>query len=139
MQTLHLTATEHTPEFNYDVENFTMTISGNSEIEKSNSFYTSITQMLTTVEAAKPMRLDLNFSFSNICRNSKRGLLFFLLRLKEVQVNCKTDIRITWNYTPTNDLVRLIGEDLEYMVHLPINTKTVEEIKSNVPELAASF
>lgn len=139
MQSLHLKATDHTPEFLYDVENFTITITGNSIMEKTNGFYTSITQLLTSVEAAKPMRLNIVFTLENICRNSKRGLLFFLMRLKEIQVNCKTDLRITWNYSTTNELVKILGEDFEYMVHIPIHTKAVEKTDEQIQELAESF
>ncbi len=139
MQTLHLKATDHTPEFLYDVENFTITIAGNSVIEKTNGFYTSITQLLNSVESAKPMRLNIVFTLENICRNSKRGLLFFLMRLKEIQVNCKTDLRITWNYSPTNEFVKILGEDFEYMAHIPIHTKAVEKTDKQIQELAESF
>lgn len=139
MQKLHLKATKNTPEFNYDVENFTITISGSSEVEKSNPFYSSINQVLTTVEQTKPIRLNIVFNLHHICRNSKRGLLFFLMRLKEVQVNCRTDIRINWNYSNKNNLVKVIGEDLEYMTHMPVNFRIMNSTPELKEELAASF
>jgi len=132
MQSLFLKGTEFTPEFNYEVENFTIEISGESNIEKNNPFYISITEFISTIELAKPMRLNIEFKFSSICRSSKRGLLFFLLRLKELQVHCKTDIRINWHYPPKNSLVKIIGEDLEYMVMIPINT--IESVITEVQE-----
>ncbi len=78
------------------------------------------------------MRLNIEFKLSSICRLSKRGLLFFLLRLKELQVHCKTDVRINWHYSTENSLVKIIGEDLEYMVMIPINT--IESVITEVPE-----
>lgn len=132
MQSLFLKGTEFTPEFNYEVENFTIEISGESNIEKNNPFYTSITELISTIELAKPMRLNIEFKLSSICRLSKRGLLFFLLRLKELQVHCKTDVRINWHYSPENSLVKIIGEDLEYMVMIPINT--IESVITEIPE-----
>jgi len=139
MQSLFLKGTENTPEFNYDIENFSISISGTSEVEKANPFYQSIIEFIPTIEKANPMRLDLNIKLDSICKNSKRGLLFFLLKLKEVQVHCKSDVRVNWFYPSDNILIKTIGEDMENMVMLTINTIVSKEEETPSLELAESF
>lgn len=139
MQSLFLKATKTTPEFNYDIENFSISIIGDSSVEKSNPFYASITEFLNTVETNKPLKLNLDIKLDSICLNSKRGMVFFLMRLKEVQVNCNSDIKINWYYNESNDLMRTIGEDLEHMVMLQINVLSIKSKELPSLELVESF
>lgn len=127
MQSLHIKETEKTPSFIYDVEDFTISISGVSNID-SPEFYQRITDHVDFIQQTNPIRLNLNIRLTEICNQSKRGLLFFLVKLKSLQVDGNCDINIAWNYPKGNKLIRTIGENLEYMVMIPIH------VKAEVPE-----
>lgn len=122
MQSLFLESTKETPQFNFNIDESKMFIEGKSQITNNSDFYKRITAFLATVEKAKPMRLTVDLKFETICNKSKRGLVFFLMRLKEFQINCKTDVNINWYYTEGNTLVERIGNDLEYMVKMSVKT-----------------
>lgn len=122
MQSLFLESTKETPQFNFNIDESKMFIEGKSQITNNSDFYKRITAFLATVEKAKPMRLTVDLKFETICNKSKRGLVFFLMRLKELQINCKTDVNINWYYTEGNTLVERIGNDLEYMVKMSVKT-----------------
>lgn len=138
MKSLHLKSTEFTPEFKFEIEDSEMIIRGNSEGDNCIPFYTSITEFVNVIEEGKPLLLKCTFDFSNLCRASKRGLLFFLIRLKDLQMNCNTQLIIDWNYEESNDLVRSIGENLEYMVRLKMNFNP-QSILSKEQELEAEL
>lgn len=121
MRSLHLKPTEFTPEFKFEIEDSQLLVKGNSEGDQSETFYSSLTEFVNVIEEGKPLRLKCSFDYSNLCRSSKRGLLFFLIRLKDLQRNCNTQLLIDWKYDESNDLVRSIGENLEYMVRLKMN------------------
>ena len=46
MQSLFLKGSKTTPEFNYDIENFSMSIIGESDIDELNPFYNTITMKI---------------------------------------------------------------------------------------------
>ena len=121
MKSLHLEPTLSTPEFLFDVESLKLSLSGVSEIEKGDLYYPTITNFIDEIEASKPIRLYCVFDFDVLCRTSKRGLLFFLLRLKDLQTNCGTHLIVNWVCNPGNSLVKTIGLNLDYMVRLKIN------------------
>lgn len=123
MQSLFLKGTDSSPEFKFEIESLNISISGNSSLEKSNPFYSSITEFLTSIESIKPIKLNVDVDLKSVCYNSKRGLVFFFLRLKELQVRCNTEIKINWIFTNSSNTIKRIGEDLEHMVMLPINLK----------------
>ena len=125
MKSLYLKGTENTPEFKFDVETSTMEIKGNCSIEKENPFFLSIIKSLSNIKSSNPFKLNLNLNFSHLCKNSKRGLLFFLIRLKEIQ--CISEIKINWVIDAENKLVQSIAENLEYMVRIPVNIKITVE------------
>ncbi|MBK22041.1 MAG: hypothetical protein CMP63_07005 [Flavobacteriales bacterium] len=139
MESLFIQGTERTPEFNFDIDNFFISLTGHSKIKKTDSFYLNITEYIEKIEKIKPIRLNIEFNLNSICRNSKRGILFFLLRIKEVQMHINTEITINWLYKHNNDLVKVIGEDLEYMVRMPIRLKPIEKDSSPALELEESF
>ena len=111
MESLYLKATEKTPEFKFDVETLIMEIKGNCSMEKKNPFFLSITKLLSNIKSASPFKLNLILNFSHLCKNSKRGLLFFLIRLKEIQ--CISEIKINWVINAENKLVQSIAENLK--------------------------
>lgn len=121
MKSLHLKATSTTPEFLFEVEESSIEFNGVSNIGRDNPFYTSVTEFLGVIEQGKPLRLKCVFDLSKICRVSKRGLLFFLIGLKDLNRNHNTQLIIDWVTDPQNELVRSIGENLEYMVRLKMN------------------
>lgn len=135
MKSLQLESTEITPEFLFDIETLTLTVSGVSEIEKGNSYYTVITKFIDEIELGKPMRLHCVFDFETLCRTSKRGLLFFLLRLKDLQANCGTNLVIDWICDPKESLVKSIGVNLDYMARLQMNFVDKNNTKNNVEEV----
>ena len=139
MESLFIQGTERTPEFNFDIDNFFISLTGHSKIKKTDSLYLNITEYIEKIEKIKPIRLNIEFNLNSICRNSKRGILFFLLRIKEVQMHINTEITINWLYKHNNDLVKVIGEDLEYMVRMPIRLKPIEKDSSPALELEESF
>ena len=139
MESLFIQGTDHTPEFNFDIENLFIVLSGHSKIKKTNGFYKMITEHIAKIEKIKPIRLEIEFNLNTICRNSKRGILFFLLRIKEVQMQINTKVTINWLYMNNNDLVKVIGEDLEYMVRMPIHLKPIKKDSSPALELEESF
>ena len=139
MESLFIQGTEHTPEFNFDIDNFFIALTGHSKIKKTDSFYLYITEYIEKIEKVKPIRLNIEFNLNSICRNSKRGILFFLLRIKEIQMHINTEITINWLYRHNNDLVKVIGEDLEYMVRMPIRLKPIEKDSFPALELEESF
>ena len=107
MESLFIQGTERTPEFNFDIDNFFIALTGHSKIKKTDSFYLNITEYIEKIEKIKPIRLNIEFNLNSICRNSKRGILFFLLRIKEVQMHINTEITINWLYKHNNDLVKV--------------------------------
>lgn len=121
MKSLHLEPTLNTPEFVFYVESLKLSLSGVSEIEKGDLYYPTITNFIDEIEAFKPVRLSCVFDFDVLCRTSKRGLLFFLLRLKDLQTNCGTNLIINWVCNPGDSLIKSIGLNLDYMVRLKIN------------------
>ena len=54
-------------------------------------------------------------------------------------MNINTKVTINWLYKHNNDLVKVIGEDLEYMVMIPIQLKPIEKDSSPALELEESF
>tara|TARA_B100000795_G_scaffold269687_1_gene259940 strand:+ start:6275 stop:6697 length:423 start_codon:yes stop_codon:yes gene_type:complete len=135
MKSLHLESTEMTPEFLFDVENLTLSVMGASSIEKTNSYYPTITKFIDDIELGKPVRLKCVFDFKILCRTSKRGLLFFLLRLKDLQTNCGTNLIIDWVCYPNDSLVRSIGLSLDYMARLKINFIDKDNSENKVEEV----
>ncbi|MBI35929.1 MAG: hypothetical protein CMP67_11265 [Flavobacteriales bacterium] len=139
MEPLFIQGTQNTPEFNFDVENLFIVLTGHSKISKTNDFYQKITKYITEIEKIRPIRLEIEFNLNTICRNSKRGILFLLMRIKEIQMNINTEVKINWLYKPNNELVKAIGEDLEYMVMIPIHLKPIKKDSSPALELEESF
>ena len=139
MESIFIQGTENTPEFNFDVENLYIALTGHSKIKKNDVFYQELTEYIEEIEKIEPIRLEIEFNLNTICRNSKRGILFFLLRVKEIQMNINTKVTINWLYKHNNDLVKVIGEDLEYMVMIPIQLKPIEKVSSPALELEESF
>tara|TARA_B100000614_G_C14283223_1_gene384485 strand:+ start:109 stop:528 length:420 start_codon:yes stop_codon:yes gene_type:complete len=139
MESIFIQGTENTPEFNFDVENLYIALTGHSKIKKNDVFYQELTEYIEEIEKIEPIRLEIEFNLNTICRNSKRGILFFLLRVKEIQMNINTKVTINWLYKHNNDLVKVIGEDLEYMVMIPIQLKPIEKDSSPALELEESF
>lgn len=131
MKSLFLEATDHTPCFIFNEDENEISIQGNSKIEEGESFYPSISEFVRIFEERKPLRLKCVIDLSSICRLSKRGMLFFLLALKDVQDHCNTQLTIDWIYDNHNTLVRSIGENLEYMVRMKINFVEKEQIHSD--------
>jgi hypothetical protein len=74
-----------------------------------------------------------------ICRNSKRGILFFLLRIKEIQLDLNAKVTISWLFMSNNNLVKAIGEDLEYMIRIPIKLKSIKKDSYPTLQLEESF
>lgn len=138
MQSLYIKSTENTPSFNYNVEDSLIEIRGNSEIHDS-KFYQRITDYVDVIQAAKPRRINLDVSLNHICNLSKRGLLFFMVRLKSLQVDCQCEISIAWMYPSNNHLVKAIGENLEYMVMLPIHIKPQLEKATSKEEVELAY
>jgi hypothetical protein len=136
MNSLHLESTEITPEFSFDVENLTLSLSGVSKIGDNNYYYSTITSFIDEIEAGKPLRLSCTFDFDVLCRQSKRGLLFFLLRLKDLQTNCGTQLNINWVCNHNDSLIESIGLNLDYMVRLKINFVDKEFPENKVEEVA---
>lgn len=139
MESIFIQGTENTPEFNFDVKNLYIALTGHSKIKKNDVFYQELTEYIEEIEKIEPIRLEIEFNLNTICRNSKRGILFFLLRVKEIQMNINTKVTINWLYKHNNDLVKVIGEDLEYMVMIPIQLKPIEKDSSPALELEESF
>ena len=139
MESIFIQGTENTPEFNFDVENLYIALTGHSKIKKNDVFYQELTEYIEEIEKIEPIRLEIEFNLNTICRNSKRGILFFLLRVKEIQMNINTEVKINWLYKPNNELVKAIGEDLEYMVMIPIHLKPIKKDSSPALELEESF
>jgi len=139
MKSIFIQGTENTPEFIFDVENLYIALTGHSKIKKNNVFYQELTEYIEEIEKIAPIRLEIEFNLNTICRNSKRAILFFLLRVKEIQMNIKTKVIINWLYKHNNDLVKVIGEDLEYMIMIPIQLKPIEKDSSPAFELEESF
>ena len=139
MEPLFIQGTQNTPEFNFDVENLFIVLTGHSKISKTNDFYQKITKYITEIEKIRPIRLEIEFNLNTICRNSKRGILFLLMRIKEIQMNINTEVKINWLYKPNNELVKAIGEDLEYMVMITIHLKPIKKDSSPALELEESF
>ena len=139
MKSIFIQGTENTPEFIFDVENLYIALTGHSKIKKNNVFYQELTEYIEEIEKIAPIRLEIEFNLNTICRNSKRAILFFLLRVKEIQMNIKTKVIINWLYKHNNDLVKVIGEDLEYMIMIPIQLKAIEKDSSPAFELEESF
>ncbi len=139
MESLFIQGTENKPEFNFDIENLFIVLSGHSKIKKSDDFYEKITEYIAQIEKIKPIRLEIEFNLNTICRNSKRGILFFLLRIKEIQMHINTEVVINWLYKSNNELVKTIGEDLEYMVMIPIYLKPIKKDSSPALELEEIF
>tara|TARA_B110000211_G_C14047115_1_gene539520 strand:+ start:631 stop:1053 length:423 start_codon:yes stop_codon:yes gene_type:complete len=135
MKSLHLESTNITPEFLFDVETLTLSLKGVSEIGEENSYYTTITNFIDEIEAGKPLRLTCEFDFDVLCRKSKRGLLFFLLRLKDLQTNCGTQLIVDWVCNPDEDLIKSIGLNLDYMVRLKMNFIEKELPENKVEEV----
>jgi len=135
MKSLHLEPTETTPEFLFDVDNLTLSVKGVSSIEKNNLYYNTITTFIDDIELGNPLRLKCVFDFDVLCRTSKRGLLFFLLRLKDLQTNCGTHLIIDWVCDPNDSLVKSIGLNLDYMVRLRINFIDKDGSENKVEEV----
>ena len=135
MKSLRLESTKITPEFLFDVENLTLSLNGVSNIEEANSYYSTITNFIDDIEQGKPLRLSCVFNFDVLCRSSKRGLLFFLLRLKDLQTNCGTQLIIDWVCDPNDTLIKSIGLNLDYMVRLKINFIDKEFPENKVKEV----
>lgn len=129
MQSLFLDATNCTPSFVFKEEESVILIKGDSKIDEDQSYYTSITEFIKILESKKPLQLKCVIELSSICRKSKRGVLFFLLALKDLQSNCNTQLSVDWIYDAENSLVKSIGENLEYMVRTKINFVEKEQLK----------
>ena len=129
MKNFQIEPSVNTPNFLFDVESLTLTLSGVSEISKDNLYYSTITNFIDDIEIFKPSRLYCVFDFDVLCRTSKRGLLFFLIRLKDLQTNCGTQLTVNWICNPGDNLIRTIGLNIDYMVRLKINF-----IDKNLPE-----
>ena len=106
MEPLFIQGTQNTPEFNFDVENLFIVLTGHSKISKTNDFYQKITKYITEIEKIRPIRLEIEFNLNTICRNSKRGILFLLMRIKEIQMNINTEVKINWLTSPITNWLR---------------------------------
>jgi hypothetical protein len=135
MKSLHLESTEITPEFLFDVEALRLSLSGTSAIGEGSSYYATITNFIDDIEAGNPLQLTCVLDFDVLCRKSKRGLLFFLIRLKDLQTNCGTQLIIDWVCDPNDSLIKSIGLNLDYMVRLKINFIDKELLENKVEEV----
>lgn len=54
-------------------------------------------------------------------------------------MHLNTKVTINWLYKHNNNLVKVIGEDLEYMVRMPIRLKPIKKDSSPALELEESF
>jgi hypothetical protein len=139
MESLYIQGTQNTPEFNFDIDNLFLAFSGHSKINKNSDFYQKITEYIEKVEKLKPTQLEIQFNLQTICRNSKRGILFFLLRIKEIQLDLNAKVTISWLFMSNNNLVKAIGEDLEYMIRIPIKLKSIKKDSYPTLQLEESF
>ena len=56
MESLFIQGTERTPEFNFDIDNFFIALTGHSKIKKTDSFYLNITEYIEKIEKSPELK-----------------------------------------------------------------------------------
>ena len=74
MESIFIQGTENTPEFNFDVENLYIALTGHSKIKKNDVFYQELTEYIEEIEKIEPIRLEIEFNLNTICISIQKSL-----------------------------------------------------------------
>ena len=124
MEKLELANTEDTPYLLLDKENNKFEISGRSLPEDAFEFYSPIHEWLKSyvADANPSTELVMNLDYFN--SSSARSIVEMLFILEKITETGK-EVKVTWLYQEEDDVMKSRGEEIQSVVELPFEIKTV--------------
>ena len=124
MEKLELANTEDTPYLLLDKENNKFEISGRSLPEDAFEFYTPIHEWLESYVADPNPSTELVMNLDYFNSSSARNIVEMLFILEKITETGK-EVKVTWLYQEEDDVMKSRGEEIQSVVELPFEIKTV--------------
>ena len=111
MENITITATDRTPEINFDFDANAYSISGESYPENVSEFYDTLMEKLTSHLAAQnDAEIEFNFEFIYF-NSSSAKVLFDLFDLMEETAENGNKVTVNWIYEADDDHMEEMGEE----------------------------
>ena len=124
MEKLELANTEDTPYLLLDKENNKFEISGRSLPEDAFEFYSPIHEWLKSYVSDANPSTELVMSLDYFNSSSARNIVEMLFILEKITEMGK-EVKVTWLYQEEDDVMKSRGEEIQSVVELPFEIKTV--------------
>lgn len=123
MESLHITATEDTPEIHLDPENSVFEIKGKALPEDAVEFFGPIHDWIESFlqGSQRPFNLTIELTYLN---SSATRYIFNMLTLLEDAFEAGRETSLTWKYDEEDEVMEMKGEDLQEMLDFPVNLVT---------------
>jgi hypothetical protein len=120
MESIKISATENSPEINFDLENKLFIIKGKSIVSEVDKFYAPILEWLQEFQTKATDEINFIFDLEYFNIFSSKRILFILYTLSDIRAR-GIDVRVTWYFSLEDDDMKEVGEDYACMVNLPFD------------------
>lgn len=129
MQTITITASERSPDVEFNFEAGLLTLKGESYPEDVAAFYgpllSALDQWLNAAPTEQAVQLDIELVYFN--SSSAKALMNLLLLLEKAGAAGRSVV-VNWHYASEDDTMQEFGEDFsEDLEHVTFNLCAVEE------------
>lgn len=127
MENLNLKYTPQTPSINFDATSGVMEIKGRCIPDQPDEFWGEVLLWFDAYiqTPAKQTTFIINLEYFNI--SSSKRILFLLYKLNELIQN-GFEAKVDWYYRENEDDMFEVGQDYAYMVKVPFNFYTYDEL-----------
>lgn len=120
MESIKISATENSPEINFNIEEGLFIIKGKSIVSEVDQFYAPILDWLQEFQTKATNEINFIFDLEYFNIFSSKRILFILYTLSDIRAR-GIDVRVTWYFSMEDDDMKEVGEDYACMVNLPFD------------------
>ncbi len=121
MENLVITATEDTPQVEFDLSAKQFMIQGRSLPEDVTSFYTPVIEWLDKFAESPVPGSIFRFKLEYFNTASSKLLLDILMQLEEIKTSGNADLTIEWHYLDGDSDMLEAGEEFKELIEVPFH------------------
>lgn len=136
MEVLKIQSTENTPSINFDHQQFSFELGGESRPEDVRKFYDPVVNWLdefnkylywlstNNSSAMKPVEVHFKLDYFN--SSSAKYIMDIMSKLSEIQQNCPgANVLIHWHYDEMDEDMIEAGEEFQKITNIPFKFHTI--------------
>ena len=134
MEDLIIKESEVNPNVYFSLKSNKLTITGNSKMEDSKSFYAVIIKWLKDYTKSPNVLSLFEFGFLDINQSSLKMLLFVFQEIKSLQIDGHK-VQIIWSFSKDKMYIKEMGQDISSMTDVFFTYKESNTVHSKIVEL----